>query len=425
MRKFIVGIGILSLLGILGTTTAYANGFKILGVKSAKSIAMAEAFIVQADDPSAIAFNPAGLIQIDGTQVSGGITVMNAWFEHTSPSGAQEKNVDTWQSVPNAFICSDFNRERMAFGMGITVPNGISSEWSESGFARYVCTYSELTLIDVNPSCAYEINGDLSVGCGLSYYYSNAILESRVDWGNLVGLPGQLDGGSKLEADGDAWGYNIGILYKLNENHGFAATFKSPFKIKYSGDAKLTDIPASLGLGSSSESKAETTIDFPAVVVLGYAYWPNNRLKLEFNLDWTNWDTLDSLVVHYNNSSFSLYPSTTFEYDYNDTLAYKIGLEYSVSELLKLRAGYIYNKNATPEANWRPSLQDTDVHFLTSGFGYTMGKFIIDGALQLVFYEHMTINNNVDNNETLSSSSVDGKYEDFGVALNFGVTYKF
>ncbi len=407
---------------VLTSHLSFANGFKILGVKSTKATAMGEAFIVQADDPSAIAFNPAGLVQLEGTQLTVGATVTNGWIKHISPAGVEEENKDKWQVVPDAFITSDLGKDNLVIGLGVTLPNGLSSDWGETGFARYVATYSDILVADINPSIACKLTDKLSVGMGLSYYYSEAVLESMIDYGNLVGLPGLLDGKSKLKGSGDTVGYNVGVLYNLNEKHGFAATFKSPYSVEYNGKAKLYDIPAFMGLGAYFESEATTSIDFPAVVVLGYAYRPIDKLKLEFNLDWTDWSTLNSLSVDYDSPALT---DTEYKYEYRDTFAYKFGLEYSVTDSLKLRAGYIYNENATPERNFRPSLPDTNNHFVCSGFGYKVGNFDIDGAVQAIFYEDRTVDNNVDNNEILTSSSIDGKYENFALGFSLGVTYRF
>jgi long-chain fatty acid transport protein len=48
-----------------------ANGFAIYQ-QSAKAVALGGAVVAQADDPSAIFFNPAGIVELDGTQVSVG-----------------------------------------------------------------------------------------------------------------------------------------------------------------------------------------------------------------------------------------------------------------------------------------------------------------------------------------------------------------
>ncbi|MDY6932673.1 MAG: outer membrane protein transport protein [Spirochaetota bacterium] len=426
MSRCILWFVMLGLVTSFYNDLLHANGLRVLGVKSTKATAMGEAFIAQADDPSAIAFNPAGLTQLDGIQASTGVTITNGWPEHKSPSGAKEEMLDEWQYIPNCFVTSDLNTENLVIGIGITVPNGLASEWSDTGFARYVDTYSDLTVIDVNPSLGWEVVKDLSIGFGVSIYYSQVTLESMIDYETSMGLSGALDGKRGLKGDGYAFGYNLGILYSINDHHNFAAAFKSPFKLEYEGDFELTNIPDSIGIGPSYKTSGETSFDFPATVVIGYAYRPVEELKLEFNIDWTNWETLDSVVIKIDSPVPPLLPDRiTQEYGYENTFAYKFGLEYKVNEYICLRAGYIYNENAVPDENWRPNLPDTDMQFLTSGLGFRKGNLSIDGALQLIFYEDRTINNNVDYNEISSSSSIDGEYENFAVGYSVSVTYGF
>ena len=45
--------------------------------------------------------------------------------------------------------------------------------------------------------------------------------------------------------------------------------------------------------------------------------------------------------------------------------------------------------------------------------------------MQAIFYNDREINNDVDNNESATSSSIDGKYENFALGLSLGMTYKF
>lgn len=413
------------LLSFLIGSVSHANGFKILGVKSTRATSMGESFIVQADDPSAVAFNPAGLSQLQGTQISNGVTITNGWVRHKG-AGGSEGLKDEWQIVPNFFLSTRLKNKDVVAGIGITVPNGLSSDWHKTGFARYVSTFSDLRVIEANPAVGWKANEKLSLGLGISYYSSDVTLKSMLDYGILAGAPGALDGESKLTGSGDSWGFNMGLIYRASQRHGLAATFKSAYKIDYSGNILLTDIPAFLGIGSVYSSDIESSMNYPAVVVLGYAYWPRKNLKFEFNVDWTNWETLDSVVVKVDNPAPPLVPGRIVqEYGFDNTVAYKFGVEYGLSEKLKLRGGYVYNENATPEANWRPSLPDTDTHFVTAGLGYQAGRFTIDGGVQAIFYEDRTIDNNVDGNETTSSSSIDGEYENVALGYSITVTYRF
>jgi len=394
-------------------SVSLGNGYKIMCMKSAKATAMGEAFVVQADDPTTIAYNPAGLAQLEGNQVNIHGTLCNAYMEHTSPAGVKTDNEDGWQLVPSLFYTTDMGKEDMSAGIGISFPNGISSEWSENSFARYVATYSDLVVADVSPAFGMKVNDSLMLGGGISYYYSEAQLENVVDAGTLSGgSPNGIDVKSTMEGDGSAWGAGIGMIYQVNEQHGFGLTYRLPYSIDYDGDVTIA------GQGNA----VDATIDFPAVVVIGYAFRPTEKWKVELNLDWTQWDQVDDIVLDFESPFLT---DVTQAQDFDNTIAYKLGTECRYSETIDLRCGYIYNENATSERTWRPSLPDTDIHFLTAGCGYRQGNVTIDAALQVVYYETRTIDNNVDFNEFTSQSSVDGTYRTWAPCLSLAMTYKF
>ncbi len=390
----------------------YANGYKILNVKSAKATGMAEAFIVQADDPSAIAMNPAGLAQLSGNQLNVHATICNAYARHRSPSGQKTDIEDKWQMVPSVFWTTDMGREDMSAGLGISFPNGISTEWAQDSFARYVATYSDLIVADICPAFGMRLNDFIMLGAGLDLIYSEAQLENIVDAGVLGGgAPNGMDLESKLKGDGTALSANIGIICEINSRHSAAVTYRHGFSVDYEGDITLGGV----------RSDVEATLDFPASVVLGYAYKPTEQLKLEVDLDWTDWQAVDDIVIDIAGAG-----RVTQQQDFHNTIAWKFGAEYAWTDALDLRLGYIYNENATPEHAWRPSLPDTDVHFLTMGAGYDVNEATtIDTALQLVYYEKRTIDNNVDFNEFASMSSIDGTYRNFAPCLSISATRRF
>ncbi len=389
-----------------------ANGYKILGLKSAKATAVGEAFVVRADDPSAVAFNPAGLAQLRGEQLNLQATLCNAYTEHTAPGGESTDMEDRWQTVPALFFTSDLGRDDLGVGLGISAPNGLSTEWDEESFARYVATYSDLVVVDISPALGVRIGESWLVGAGVNFYYSEAELRRMVDMGMLAGMPGQMDARSTLTGDGTAWGFNVGTIYHLNARHSVGLVYHHAYTVDYDGDVNL--------VGSDMPISAE--IDFPTSVVVGYGYRPNEKWILEFNVDWTYWNDVDDIRVDFDTPGV---PDSIMAQGFENTMAYKFGAEYACSDELALRCGYIYNENATPEENWRPSLPNTDTHFVTAGFGWTLDRLTLDGALQLIFYEDRTIDNNVDNNELTSSSSVDGKYETFAPCFTLAATYAF
>ena len=190
------------------------------------------------------------------------------------------------------------------------------------------------------------------------------------------------------------------------------ATYRHGYKIDYDGEYSVPGM----------DYDAEARVEFPSVVVLGYAYRPSDKWVVEADVDWTDWDQVGDIEVDFD---VPVVPDARQVQDLRDTLAWKLGVQYACSKTFRVRGGYIYNQNATPEAAFRPSLPDTDIHFLTGGFGWDVGDVTIDGALQLVFYETRTVDNNVDGNELTSSSSVDGTYRTWAPCLSLAATYRF
>lgn len=391
---------------------ADANGYKILGVKSVKASSMGDAVIASVDDASASAFNPAGLARVEGGQVEVDVQFCNAYSSRTAAGAEKDQNVSGWQTVPSFFVASDLGLDKAVAGLAVTFPNGLSSEWPADGFARYVSTYSSLRVADISPAVGMQVTDKLTAGIGLDFYYSDARLEKMLDMGLAAGSPGAMDVESRLDGDGTAWGFNAGVIYELNAKNRAALTYRHAFTVNYDGVLSAA--------GNTIDAK--TSVDFPASVVAGYAFVPTEKWTVEADADWTYWKGVGDIRVDFADPGMA---DTALAQDLRNTVAYKLGAQYKCSEKIALRAGYIHNENATPGAAWRPSLPDADNHFLTAGIGYESGRFVFNAAFQMILYESRTIDNNVDMNENMSSSTVDGTYRTHSPVIGVSTAYRF
>lgn len=402
---------ILASMALLVATLASANGYKILCVRSAKATAMGEAFIVQADDPSAVAFNPAGLPDLKGVQLSLQSTWCNAFTTREAPGGGTTHMEDKWQAVPSFFATWDMGTERLAVGVGASLPNGLSSEWDDQSFAAYSGYYSSLIIADYTMALGYRVTDHLSVGFGLDYYASELDQRQRIP-GALYAL--SYDPAVYVDGTGETWGFNVGLRYEFSERHSIAATYRKPFTVDYNGSFAVQ------GFGSHD---METSMDYPGSVVLGYAFRPTQKWTFEVNLDWTHWSQVGDVVLAVPTFPDPAFRQVVIPRDYENTLAYKFGVQYQYSEALALRAGYIYNENATAEATWTPTQPDTDMHFFTCGFAYDLNEYVtLESALQVVYYETRDVDNDV---SLPFGGSVDGTYRTWAPCFTLGVTCHF
>lgn len=67
--------------------------------QGAAAIAQGNAFAAQADDPTAVFYNPAGMTQLHGVQHTAGVQFLNVNTHFTSPTGVRPEMISRFQLV--------------------------------------------------------------------------------------------------------------------------------------------------------------------------------------------------------------------------------------------------------------------------------------------------------------------------------------
>jgi long-chain fatty acid transport protein len=119
----------------------------------------------------------------------------------------------------------------------------------------------------------------------------------------------------------------------------------------------------------NDRASASAEFDFPLSVAVGYAVWPTEKWKLEVNVDWTHWDTLNVVRLRSPNPTFSGDPRATIPFHWEDSFFYELGAQYRLNERWALRAGYIFSENTVPTATFGPLVPDSDRHVFSVGIG--------------------------------------------------------
>src|SRR5436190_6327418 len=137
--------------------TICGTGFRIPD-QDAFATARGEAFTATADNPSAIYYNPAGLTQLEGQNVRGGIYGLYYNPQYTSPSTDQHfDGRDAWFAIPQIFYSYNFESMPMALGIGVYSPYGLSGHWDDNTGCRTLGTRASIHSYTINPTVAYEI----------------------------------------------------------------------------------------------------------------------------------------------------------------------------------------------------------------------------------------------------------------------------
>src|SRR5512141_1499481 len=249
---------------LFAASTSFAAGFRL---PEAGAKGMGFAFTAQADDPSAIYFNPAGLTQLKGQNVMVGVTYVRengGEFTGTTPLTGGVTGSETQKDlnfyIPNAYYTRTTNSGNVAYGIGVFAPFGLGQEYKDKNTStfRNQITKIDLQTLVVNPTIAFKVGEVLSVGAGIDYMWGKARLEKTPvapGVGNLYNSELKSDWG----LDGDAWGYNFGLLLKPTENFRIGANYRSPFNLKIKdADVNISNTSPAYGSGLLGATPSST-----------------------------------------------------------------------------------------------------------------------------------------------------------------------
>lgn len=418
-KQHLMGVALLSLVTLL-PAVAGAAGFHIRE-QGAKAMAMANAFVAQADDPSAIFYNPAGIAFQSGTQVSLGVTVINVpetEFKGTTRLGDNRPGLGVEQAVdtkarddvffpPNFYMTSSKADSPWAFGIGVGSLYPLAKRWDTTSPFRDEIKEIAIKPININPTVAYRFDAlKLALAVGVDYTYADVWLEKSacadayaLGAAPLPGLAAVQLGELEMEADGDGWGYNAGLLWRPSERLSVGVAYRSEIELEFDGDADYQITAAGnqvySALAGYSDmvygTGAETKITLPETWSFGLAIKPVERLTLELDADRFGWSSYDSLDIYFSENRIladSLNPK-----NWNDVWAYRFGLQYALTDQLDLRAGYARDNNPIPNGTLGPELPDSDRNNYTFGFGYHSERAVFDFAYMWVDFDDRRVNN--------------------------------
>lgn len=134
--RFRSGMGVLLLAGmcmlVLGAGRAFGAGFGIYEW-SARGNALGGTLVGRADDASTVAYNPAGMTQLNGTRVMTGMSGIYPKSEVVTEGATKEttKNRDSLWTPPHAYLTTQLG-EHYWLGIGTFSRYGLGTEFSQS-----------------------------------------------------------------------------------------------------------------------------------------------------------------------------------------------------------------------------------------------------------------------------------------------------
>ncbi|MGC9371698.1 MAG: OmpP1/FadL family transporter [Thermovirgaceae bacterium] len=317
---------------------------------SARGNALGGAMVGRADDPSAIAFNAAGITQIPGSAISVGASFIMPSVEINSGGTTAGSLSNTW--IPPHFYYTKQLSEKTWLGLGIMSRFGLGTEFHPTWLGRYNSYYAAIQSVSFNPNIAWKISDTLSVSLGAEAMWFEYEAKKRF-------FPYDTD--ILLKGDSIGWGWNLGLLKKFDERVSFGFSYRSEVKQAIEGNASFS--------GILPDGPAQGDITLPEMFFAGILFNATDRLSFETGAVRTNWSSYDNLTILYGDPQDPMMVVSTPKY-YEDVWRYNVGIEWEATPQWTWRLSYVYDESPIPDGTIDYQLPANDRHLYSFGIGY-------------------------------------------------------
>ena len=403
---------------IIAPSNASASGFAVYP-RGAKELAMQHNVIAYTEGATSNYYNPALITELKGTQTEVGTTLIFPSRKFKSAQTGKTEKTKSQIFYPSVLSLTHQLSNKFTMGIGVFNPFGLGTDWGKKWEGRYLATNSEMQTFNINPNIAWKVNDRLAVAGGLDFLLLDATLEKNINL-STYGLP---DGEQKFKGDGKGFGYNLGLIYYLNEDWSFGASYRSGITVDVEGDAKfkLPQTTPALIKANFPNTDGSVDVELPAQLFFGLCYKGIDKLTVELGGRWEEWSCYEKLAFKFD-QPIAGSKSSVFEKNWKDVMSYSIGAKYDVTDSFAIMAGYRFEDNPVPGDTFEPGVQGSDTHSIAFGVKKRFGKLVACVAYNYQKYESRKKNNNLGTN---LGGTANGKYSVYMHLVGASVSCEF
>lgn len=368
--------------------TASAGGFQLFE-QSASGLGNAYAgSAANAENASTIFYNPAGMTQLQGVQVSAGVDFVRPSYRFqnngsTVPSTQGVPHVGTLPvnqlsgdgadggrlgTLPNGYFSLPIGKD-LFFGIGFGAPFGLMTDYTNSWLGAAESIQFKVETYNINPSLAYKVNDKVSIGGGLNWQQLN-INYSKLAFG-WTSMPALSTSSpmANLSASDSSWGWNLGALFTLSDSTKVGVSYRSDVKFNLNGQLNVGTSALTSG-GQSLPAGANITL--PDTFILSVAQKLSDRWELLGDVSRTGWAKIPKVDIVNSSTGSTL---QTLNTDFRNTWRAALGANYLVSSSTKLKFGVAYDQTPVKGADTRlVSLPDNNRVWFSTGVQWVPAK---------------------------------------------------
>jgi len=400
-------------------SVANAAGFQLAG-HSVTQVGRANAGgSLAGDDLSAAFDNPAEMVLLEQDRFQLGIYQSRVSFPFTDsgssqnlfgtdmPSTGGDSNGGTTANIPSIFIILGQDKA-LKYGLAITVPFGLRTEYSPTWVGRYQVIEAGLTVVDINPSIAYRINDNLSIGAGLSAQHIETKLSEAIYTGGADGL-------AEIQGDNWGYGYNMGLMYAFDGGTKVSFSYRSSIQHELDGTLKTSELTGALSVNNGTVD-AKTDIDLPETISINTAIPVSPNLTLLATAAQTRWSRFENIRITLDGNL----PDKVITANWQDTWRFSLGSQLRLNQHWILRAGFLWDQSpVSGRSNALPHIPDSDRFGIHIGASYipVSSLWRFDIAYAHIDIDKVEINRTIELVPGAVSDSLVGRYNDSQVDI--------
>lgn len=430
MNRFLSGARLVSALCLLFSLTllfspsrAQAEGFAIME-NSARGMGLAGGLIARGGDPSTLAYNPAAMTLLDGTQMQANLAVSQFYWgvdtrdKDGNHTGNFHSAHQTWP-IPSFYVTHQINDDIWfglasftRFGLGVKYPHN----WRGGANLHSV----QLITNSINPSLAYKINDHLSIAAGVEIMSASMQMRKNLD----VQSPGL--GDVNINGHGVSFGGNVALHAKLNDQWSLGLTYRAPMSLKVNGKTRYDNQIGKMFSPDSpyyrlQNSRLRGTLHLPDSIGFGVSYKPLENLSFEADAVYTLWSRFRDFNM-YMKSPVNSWQNTDRHWRNSWTLG--ISAEYKPLDWMALRLGFMYETSPMNLGNADYMVPSNGRNYYTAGIGFFYENWTLDLAYMYIHnhvldYTHAESQNS--GNGVVAGRTTHPHAHNFGI----GISYKF
>jgi long-chain fatty acid transport protein len=303
----------------------YEIGTSDLGFAGAGTAARAE-------DASTLFANPAGMTRLAGDQMTLGVQALYGGVEYEldgqgALTGSDPGNVIGWFPGGSAFSSHSVS-DKLKVGIGAYGNFGLAMDFGDSWAGKNLVGEMALIAMTIQPTAAYRLNDQWSLGAGLTANYGYFKLEREPI------LPGD----TRSQDDGDwAFGARLGVLYELTQNTRFGLTWVSEAEYEFDVNGTVTIGPIGPIGPITHTIPMAAGIKAPQQLMGSVYHRLDGRWAVMGNLGWQDWSEFADATIETDGGT------TTSSMLLQDTWHAAVGVQYTLSEQTRLNAGIAFD----------------------------------------------------------------------------------